>query len=307
MKKSKLILFSIISILFLSGCGSVKIDKALENMKSAKSYTMNVELSGSVSKSKIEQDNVNSITRQTSSVVTNGVSKEMIVYSQISDNKLISYTKGMFGDNWIYNEMDISSVDLGDESKALDLDSSKFTKVKSNEKGIYKYKADLSDTQDGEGVQCYVYTDGKYVTKIEMLSDDFNEVITFSNINSTFVTIPDDVKENAKKIGEIDFSNIDLSQYSDIDVAGINDETIKEQFEKAKEYMNSDEFKNQMQKAQDYMNSDEFKNQMQKAQDYMNSDEFKDQMQKAQDYMNSEEYQRQMQEAQERARAFLNR
>ena len=220
MKKSKLILFSIISMILLSGCGSVKIDKVLDNMNNSKSYTMNVEITNDsiTSKSKIEFDKSNGISRQTASVDLNGTPTETIMYTQVSDNKVISYTKGMFGDNWIYSEVEGTTIHLDGKTDVLNLEPSKFTKVKSNIKGIYKYEADLSGIEDGNGVKCYVYTDGKYITKVEMTSDDFNEVITFSDVDNTFVIIPDDVKENAKKIGEIDFSDIDLSQYNDIDI-----------------------------------------------------------------------------------------
>ncbi len=317
MKKSSLILLSIISIFLLSGCG--KIDKALNNMKDLKSYTMKMESTsnGNTSSTVLEFDYNNKVIKETSVSKLGNKDIEDITYTQILDNSVVSYSKGVFGDNWIYDEVSSEyrkvfkeaseNIFVDEVNKVLSFDTSLFKKVKSDIKGMYKYQIDLDELSDFIDFEYSVYTDGKYITRINISSGNVSEILTFSNFNSTTVVIPDDVKENAKKIGEIDFSNIDLSQYSDIDVSDIDNDAIKEQIEKAKEYMNSDEFKDQMQKAQDYMNSDEFKNQMQKAQDYMNSDEFKDQMQKAQDYMNSEEYQRQMQEAQERARAFLNR
>ncbi len=296
MKKSKLIIFSIISMILLSGCGSLKvakIDKVLDNMNNSKGYTMNVEstVDEVTSKSKMELDKNNNIFRQTSNVDVNGVSTEVIVYTQTVDNKVISYTKGMFGDKWIYSEVEGTSADLDDKNEVLNLDPSKFTKVKSSEKGVYKYEADLSGIEDGEGVHCYVYSDGKYITKIEMTSDSLNEVITFSDVDNTFVIIPEDVKENAKKIDEIDFSDVDTSIIENFEVPNMDTSSIKDQIERAKDYLNSEEYQSKLHEVQDYINSDDFENEIREMQDYMNSGE----------------YQRQVQEAQERARAFLNR
>ena len=301
MKKSSLILLSIISIFLLSGCG--KIDKALNNMKDLKSYTMKMESTsnGNTSSTVLEFDYNNKVIKETSVSRLGNKDIEDITYTQILDNSVVSYSKGVFGDNWIYDEVSSEyrnvfkeaseNIFVDEVDEVLSFDTSLFKKVKSDIKGMYKYQIDLDELSDYIDFEYSVYTDGKYITRINISSGNISEVLTFSDFNSTTVVIPDDVKENAKKIGEIDLSNIDLSQYSDIDVSDIDNDAIKEQIEKAK----------------DYMNSDEFKNQIQKAQDYMNSEEYQKQLQKAQDYMNSEEYQRQLQEAQERARALLNR
>lgn len=297
MKKSSLLLLSIISLVLLSGCSNTKLEKVLKNMNSLNNYTMKMEYATNDSKSTsiTELDVTNNIIKETSVVKSKNNEIESVEYIQLVDDKAVSYSKGVLGDNWLYNESSGEFFDIEDYTVTFSQDASLFKKVKSDRKGFSKYQVNTEVFGDNSifsyVVECYIYTDGKYITSMEYASDDISLVISFSDFNNTTVVIPDDVKENAKKIGEIDFSDIDLSQYNDIDISDIDNDAIKEQIEKAKEYMNSDEFKNQMQEAQDYMNSDEFK----------------EQMQKAQDYMNSEEYQRQMQEAQERARAFLNR
>ena len=279
MKKSKLIFLSIISIFILSGCGTPKIDKTLENMKNLNSYTMKVEnkQNNTVSNSIIEFDGNNNILKQTSNINLNGTSKETITYTQLNDNKLTTYTKGIIGDNWIINEVEGKFNDNKEITKITSLDTSKFTKVKSSSKNIFKYEVDSNKKESIADIKCYVYTDGKYITKIEISSEstNLNEVITFSNMNNTNVTIPNDVKENAKKLNEVDLSNIDIPQLDNYEIPNIDTSAIKEQIDAAKEYMNSEEFKNQIEQAQeqvkDYMNSEEFQNQIEQARQRANS------------------------------------
>ena len=278
MKKSKLIFLSIISMFILSGCGTPKIDKTLENMKNLNSYTIKIEnkQNNKVSNSVIEFDGNNNILKQTSNINLNGTSKETITYTQLNDNKLTTYTKGILGDNWIINEVE-GNLNNNELSEIVNLDSSKFKKVKSNSKGTYKYEVDTSSLKKTANIKYYIYTDGKYITKIEMTSDDLslNEIIIYSDINNTKVIIPDEVKENAKKINEIDLSSIDIPQLDNYEIPNIDTSAIKEQIDAAKEYMNSEEFKSQIKQAQEqakeYMNSEEFQNQIKQAQERANS------------------------------------
>ena len=100
MKKSKLIFLSIISMFILSGCGTPKIDKTLENMNNLKSYTMKVEnkQNNSISNSVIEFDGNNNSIKQTTTIDLNGNTTETTMYTELNDNKLITYTKGIIGD-----------------------------------------------------------------------------------------------------------------------------------------------------------------------------------------------------------------
>lgn len=296
MKKSKILLFSIISVLFLSGCGGPKIDKVLENMKNIKNYTMEVSLKQGSSESHVvfEVDLNNKVSKQTSNISVAGVTNDSIIYSQVNDNKLTTYTKGILGDNWIFNEVEGATLEESDEaSDIFSLDKSKFKKVKGSSKNVTKYEVDLSDTDKASDTTCYVYTDGKYITKIEMVSESSNykSIITYSNIDSTSVVIPDEVKENAKKVTDIDLSDIDMSALDNFDFSSIDVGDMKEQIDKAKEYINSDEYKNKLNEIKESINSDELKSKLDEVQNYMNSDE----------------YQRQIQEAQERAKSLLGR
>lgn len=293
MKKCRLILYSLVSLIVLSGCGTPKIDKALENSRSLSSYTMKIESKQAdvVSNSIIELDLNNNISKQVSSVDANGISKEITVYSETVDGKVISYTKGLIGDDWFVNESEAHSLNVEEISSIFYIGETEFTKVKSSDKGLYKYEVDndLVNISNTSNAKCYVYTDGEYIVKIEVISEEpeFSETISFSNINKTEVVVPDEVKENAKKIGEIDFSNIDMSQFENVDLSGI--EGLDEQLDKAKEYMNSDEFKNQINDVKEYMNSDDFQKQLEEAQKTIQS----------------EDVQKQIKEAQERAKALL--
>ncbi len=292
MKKSKLILFSIISIVFLSGCGGPKIDKVLENMKNAKSYTMNVDLNQGSSESHavFEVDLGSNISKQTSNISVSGVSNDSTIYSQVIDNKLTTYTKGIFGDNWIINEVDGVALEENKEtSDIFSLDKSKFVKVKSSSKDITKYEVDLSDTDKPGDLKCFVYTDGKYITKIEMMSEssNYNSIITYSNINSTSVVIPDDVKENAKRITDINLSDIDMSKLNNFDVSGLDIGDLKEKIDKAKEYINSDEYKNKLNEIKDNISSDDFNSIFEQAQEQLNSSEYQRKVQEARDRANS--------------------
>ena len=295
MKKSKLMLFSIISMILLSGCG--RIDNALNNMKDLKSFTITVEQTenDNVSRFVYDVDVINKTVRETGNYNLSAGAKEYVSYSQYIDGKFVSYTSSIFGEGWIYDEfytdsvsddsifgvLYASSCNYDDIDVVLSLEPSVFKKVKSEKKGIYKYTIDLEELNDIVDFNYYIYTDGKYVTKIEMEYGSVSEIISFSNFNNASVIIPDSVKENAKEVENIDFSDIDFSQLNDIDILGIDNDFILEQYEQAKDFFN-----------QDVLNSD--------------SDDFEKKIQEVQDYMYFDEYQRQIQAIQERTRELLN-
>ena len=250
MKKYYLLFLSIISIFLLSGCG--KIDKALNNMSNLKSFTITFEEidNGSVSHYVYDVDVINKTVKETGSVNFGDDSKEYVSYSQYIDGKFVTYTSSIFSDDWVYDEFMTGSVDdypfdgvlyasscyYDDIDVVLSFDSSVFKKVKSDKKGFYKYLIDLEDLNDIVGLDYYVYTDGKYVTEIEMAYGSRKVTFSFSNFNNASVIISDSVKENAKVVDDIDFSNIDLSKLNAIDVSGIENDFILDQYEQAKDF-----------------------------------------------------------------------
>lgn len=286
MKKFRL-LFPLISLIVLSGCGGPKIDKALENSRSLSSYTMTIESkqNGVTSNSVIEVDSINAVSKQTSSITSDDISKDIIVYSEVVDGKFVSYTKGLLGDNWYVAESEAHSIDDEKISSIFYIGETEFKKVKSS-KGLYKYEVNKDLINFGYGdFKCYVYTDGEYIVKIELISEEpeFNETISFSNINKTEVVVPDEVKESAKKLGEVDFSNIDTSIIDDFDLSSIDG------FDNVTEYFNSDDVQSKLEEAKGLIQSEDVQKQI-------------DEAQKA---IQSEDVQKQIKEAQERAKALL--
>ena len=142
MKKSSLLLFSIISIIFLSGCSNVKLEKVLKNMNSLNNYTLKIEYTTAETKttSITELDVVNKVIKETSLVKSSSSEIESTEYIQLVDDKIISYSKGVLGDNWLYSESNGEFFDIGDYTVTFSQDTSLFKKVKSDKKGYGKYQ-----------------------------------------------------------------------------------------------------------------------------------------------------------------------
>lgn len=275
-KKSKKGLIIVLSILFIAviafvvwffvfnGGSFKKIDskevfkEASNNVKNLNNYTMDMSIDASMSYNGVKTqfgitgnmlyDNKN----KKAKISYKALGENIDVYASFDDKNMVIYTKDEYNDNWIKSStlMDLSAQELVSN---MIMDNTEITKVKSDEKGLAKYKVsinlkkimDLTDTKELDNIgyaemipntiDAYIYVNSdNYIEKIYIdLLEAFNNknifgsgysfdklsiTLTLSKFNQTEeIVIPQEA------LNAIDTTNIN----SDLDLLDIdNDQEV---------------------------------------------------------------------------------